>query len=89
MWLSLFMSACCVSASGRGEERRESRGGVHEHEGGWGQQHPALQVVKDGASSAVRPGQDAGGDILPDHGRAHSQFASLSLHLTHHTSVFF
>ena len=52
----------CVS--GWGEERSESRGGVHEHEGSGGQQLPALQVVKDGASSAVRPDRDVGGDIL-------------------------
>lgn len=52
----------CVS--GWREERSESRGGVHKHEGSRGQQHPALQVVKDRASSAVRPDQDVGGNML-------------------------
>lgn len=54
-----------MSMLGWGEERSESRRGVHKHEGSWEQQHPALQVVKDRASSAVRPDQDVGGNILP------------------------
>lgn len=54
-----------MSLSGWGEERSESRGGVHKLEGSWGKQYPALQVVEDRAFSTLRPDPDVGGNILP------------------------
>lgn len=77
----IIMYMSFMSVSGWGEERSESRRGVHKHESSQRQQHSALQVVKGRASSAIRPDPDVGGNALPsvrqDHNRAHSQYASL------------